>query len=91
MRIAFFSDAYHPRVSGQVTSIDEFCKILVARGHEVRIVCPAYPATKSKNEPDPFPSIRVPSGSGLVSDEDRLAFPWQARQALRELDHFDPQ
>ena len=89
MRIAFFSDAYHPRVSGQVSSIDEFCKILVKRGHEVRIVCPSYPS--GREAPDPFPCIRVPSGSGIVSDEDRLALPWLAGRALKKLDEFRPQ
>jgi glycosyltransferase involved in cell wall biosynthesis len=91
MRIAFFSDAYHPRISGQVTSIDEFCKILVERGHEVRIVCPSYPGGEDEGMSGSFPSIRVPSGSGLVSNEDRLAIPWLAHEALRELEEFNPQ
>jgi len=91
MRVAFFSDAYHPRVSGQVASMDEFCKSLTERGHEVRIVCPAYPLERMGGRQDPFRTIRVPSGSAFVSKDDRLAIPWRTSEALRELDQFDPQ
>lgn len=90
MRIAFFSDAYHPRVSGQVFSMDEFCRSLKERGHEICIVCPAYPG-RMNSQPNLFRTIRVPSGSGLVSKEDRLALPWREKEALLELDRFDPQ
>jgi len=91
MRIAIFSDAYHPRVSGQVASMDEFCKSLSERGHEVCIVCPAYPPERMKRVKDLFYTIRVPSGSALVSEDDRLAIPWKEGEAMRELDAFDPQ
>jgi len=91
MRIAFFSDAYHPRVSGQVASLDEFCTSLTERGHEVCIVCPAYPPERMGGIRDPFHTIRVPSGSALVSEDDRLAIPWKTSEALRELDEFQPQ
>lgn len=91
MRIAIFSDAYHPRVSGQVASMDEFCKSLTERGHKVCIVCPAYPPERMKGIEDPFYTIRVPSGSALVSEDDRLAIPWRESEAMRELDDFKPQ
>lgn len=91
MRIAIFSDAYHPRVSGQVASMDEFCKSLTERGHEVCIVCPAYPPERMEGIRDPFYTIRVPSGSALVSEDDRLAIPWRESEAMRELDSFGPQ
>lgn len=91
MRIAIFSDAYHPRVSGLVSSIDEFCKGLTKRGHEVRIVCPSYPPSRLNGQPDPFQTIRVASSSAFVSAEDRLAIPWREHEALLELDKFDPQ
>jgi glycosyltransferase involved in cell wall biosynthesis len=91
MRIAFFSDAYHPRVSGQVVSMDEFCKSLTERGHEVCIVCPAYPPERMEGREELFRTIRVPSGSAFVSEDDRLAIPWKTGEALRELDEFGPQ
>lgn len=91
MRVAIFSDAYHPRVSGLVSSIDEFCKGLTKRGHEVRIVCPRYPSNRLNDQPDPFQTIRVASSSAFISAEDRLAIPWREHEALLELDKFDPQ
>lgn len=91
MRIALFADAYHPRVSGQVASMDEFCKSLTERGHEVCIICPSYPPARMNGQPEPFRTIRVPSGWAIVSEEDRLAIPWRERKAISELDEFDPQ
>lgn len=92
MRIVYFADAYHPRVSGQVTSMDEFCKSLTERGHELCIVCPAYPDERMQGlPPEHFRTIRVPSGSAIISEEDRLAIPWREKDAIRELDDFDPQ
>jgi len=91
MRIALFSDAYHARVSGQVASMDEFCTCLTERGHEVCIVCPSYPAERMKGVTDRLMTIRVPSGSALVSEDDRLAIPWREGEALRLLDEFKPQ
>ncbi|TXT47492.1 MAG: glycosyltransferase [Spirochaetes bacterium] len=91
MRIVFFSDAYHPRVSGQVVSIDEFSHELTERGHEVCIVCPAYPQERMAGHEDRFRTIRVPSGTAFVSGEDRLALPWHSYDVLRQVDDFDPQ
>jgi len=91
VRIAFFADAYHPRISGQVTSLDEFCKGLTKRGHEVRIVCPEYQAERMEGHIDLFPTIRVPSGTAIVSKDDRLGQPWRGYYALKKLKAFDPQ
>jgi glycosyltransferase involved in cell wall biosynthesis len=91
MRIAFFSDAYHPRVSGQVVSIDEFSHALTERGHQVCIVCPAYPPDRMAGHNDRYKTIRAPSGTAFVSGEDRLALPWYSYDILRQVDDFDPQ
>jgi len=91
MRIAFFADAYRPRVSGQVASLDEFCRSLTERGHEVCIVCPEYPPERMKGQSEPFKTIRVPSGWAIVSADDRLGLPWKGQRAMRELDEFDPE
>lgn len=40
MRIAVFSDSYWPVIDGVVTSINNFSRELVRRGHEVLIVAP---------------------------------------------------
>jgi glycosyltransferase involved in cell wall biosynthesis len=39
---------------------------------------------------DSFATIRVPSGSALVSSEDRLALPWYEWDVLRKVDEFRP-
>jgi len=91
MRIAYFSDAYHPRVSGQVASMDELCKGLVKRGHEVCIVCPSYPEMEYNKHQDSFPTVRIPSGSGIASNEDRLALPWGQSMVDKAMVAFNPQ
>lgn len=42
MRIAYFTNSYHPAVNGVVTSIRHFAKGLTALGHEVHIFAPQY-------------------------------------------------
>lgn len=41
MKIAFFTDTYHPQVNGVVRSIDTFAGMLRSHGHEVHIFCPS--------------------------------------------------
>ncbi len=48
MRIAFFSDTYHPYVSGVIASMDSFRKHLEERGHEVFVLVPEYPEKTRK-------------------------------------------
>ena len=90
MRIALFSDAYHPRVSGLVSSIDEFSRSLVHRGHQVCIVCPSYPDREMEGVRPNFHTIRVPSGTAIIGTSDRLAKPWREHEAVRRLDRFAP-
>lgn len=42
MRIAFFSNAYQPTISGVVTSIRLFRQGLVEKGHEISIIAPEH-------------------------------------------------
>ena len=66
MRIAFFTDTYHPDLNGVVISIDAFAKILREKGHTVYIVAPQV---KEYKEKDPN-VIRIPSFTFLHSDPD---------------------
>ena len=91
MRVAFFSDAYRPRVSGLVSSLDEFSQGLRERGHEVLIVCPSYPPERMRGIVDPPHVLRVPSGTAIVSKEDRLAQPWKLKGAIKAIRAFDPE
>ncbi|HEU4665749.1 MAG TPA: glycosyltransferase [Dokdonella sp.] len=69
MKILMLSDVYFPRVNGVSTSIQTFCRELVALGHEVAIVAPDY---GSDPEPTGFELIRLPSRRIAFDPEDRL-------------------
>ena len=82
MRILKISDVFFPRVNGVSTSIETFRRDLVALGHEVVLVAPAYPG-----EPDlADPSIRrVPARAVPQDPEDRI-MSWRGlRRSLAEL------
>jgi glycosyltransferase involved in cell wall biosynthesis len=78
MKILMLSDVYFPRVNGVSTSIQTFCRELVASGHEIVIVAPDYGADE---EPRDFEVIRLPSRRIAFDPEDRLI----KASALREL------
>jgi len=71
MRIAFFTDQYHPSVSGVVENIETSAKALRELGHQVIIVAPKTPRFKSK-EKNVFwiPSVKV-----IKNPEFRLIVP----------------
>lgn len=70
MNIAFFTDSYHPYVSGVVNSIDRFKKELERQGHKVYIFAPAYPA--AEEEEGVFRFLSLPA---VVQKDFRLAIP----------------
>jgi 1,2-diacylglycerol 3-alpha-glucosyltransferase len=85
MRILKISDVFFPRVNGVSTSIETFRRDLVALGHEVVLVAPAY----SADSPDPRealnPSVRrVPSRAVPRDPEDRIMSLGGLRRALAE-------
>jgi len=49
MKIAMFTDTYHPQINGVVTSIDFFVNEL-RKEHEVHIFCPYSPNYKNKDK-----------------------------------------
>ena len=48
MRIAHFTDTFHPKVDGIVVSILNFSKKLIEQGHEVLVFAPKYKEMKSE-------------------------------------------
>jgi glycosyltransferase involved in cell wall biosynthesis len=68
MRILMISDVYFPRVNGVSTSIRTFRRELIALGHEVTLVVPAYASA----EGDDDDIIRVPSRKVPRDPEDRM-------------------
>ncbi|WP_304226141.1 glycosyltransferase [Gracilinema caldarium] len=73
-----------------VSSMDEFAKNLVKRGHKLLIVCPSYPELDVMALEEPVPTLRIPSLPAVVSKEDRLAKLWYEPEVFRELDAFKP-
>ncbi len=69
MRIAFFTDTYHPSLDGVVRSIDLFSRQLRAEGHQVRLFAPAPPQKREQERGvtyapsttfPPYPQYRMP-------------------------------
>lgn len=82
MRILKISDVFFPRVNGVSTSIETFRRDLVALGHEVVLVAPAYAGERGPGDP----SIRrVPARAVPKDPEDRI-MSWRGlRRSLAEL------
>lgn len=77
MRILHVSDVYFPRVNGVSTSIQTFSAELCSLGHEIVLVCPAYPGAAA-DEPS---VVRIASRAVPRDPEDR-AMHWSALAAL---------
>jgi glycosyltransferase involved in cell wall biosynthesis len=58
MNIGVFTDDYRPVKDGVVTSIETYRRALSRRGHNVYVICPAFPGFVDE---DPEHIIRVPS------------------------------
>jgi 1,2-diacylglycerol 3-alpha-glucosyltransferase len=69
MNVLMLSDVYFPRVNGVSTSIQTFARELVARGHAVTIVAPAYGT--DYDEPN-VAIVRLPARTIFFDPEDRL-------------------
>ncbi len=75
MKIAFFTDTYHPSLNGVTVSLDHFTKELEEKGHEVVIYAPKVKGYKEKNKN----VIRISSLKVLSSEpEVRLPIPTSA-------------
>ncbi|MHC6203450.1 glycosyltransferase [Breznakiellaceae bacterium SP9] len=104
MKIAFFTDAYWPRVNGVSVSVDSFAHALIRSGNEVLIVCPMYPESSSIEKIDKIPDtdissmqaerkpllIRVPSTQFVFSREDRIAKFYKWPWISKKIDGFAP-
>ncbi len=86
MRILKISDVFFPRVNGVSTSIETFRRDLVAQGHEVVLVAPAYSRASAEPCETANPSIRrVPARAVPRDPEDRIMAWGGLRRALAEL------
>jgi 1,2-diacylglycerol 3-alpha-glucosyltransferase len=73
MKIAMFTDSYHPAVDGVVTTIDQYKKMLEKRGHEVFIFAPG---DRKLVETQPYPNVNyLKSVKFFGYGKYRMAFP----------------
>ena len=78
MRVAFFSDTYHPCVDGVVRSIDNFASSLQKQGHEIKVFAPEGGKGFEKKRGavyapsikfPPYPQYRIPLGYSKCVEE----------------------
>ena len=69
MRILMITDVYFPRVNGVSTSIRSFRHELLALGHHVTLIAPAYPTGVNQDEEN---IVRIPSRYVPRDPEDRM-------------------
>ena len=92
MRILMISDVYFPRVNGVSTSIRTFRRELIALGHRVMLIAPAY---SGRNMPghseDDADILRIPSRGVPLDPEDRMMRRADIDKLLPRLEsqHFD--
>jgi len=77
LRIAFFTECYHPIVNGIVAAVDGLAEAMRARGHSVAMFTPRFPATTAGEEMQIY---RMPSLPLPMPTEYRLTLPVVARR-----------
>jgi glycosyltransferase involved in cell wall biosynthesis len=98
MTIAMFTDTYWPRINGVTVSIEAYSHALIRLGHDVVIVCPAYPETmqiksisahEERDRREPV-IIRAPSLPFTLSNEDRIAQIHKMFWVSRQMESYHP-
>lgn len=89
VRIAYISDCYWPRVNGVTVALQTYKDELTKRGHEVLLICPAYPSHNG-SAPTEDRVKRLASMWTPVSSEDRLIKPFALPVMFHALDRFKP-
>ncbi|MFA5108578.1 MAG: glycosyltransferase [Candidatus Micrarchaeia archaeon] len=84
MKIAFFSDTYHPSVDGVVRSIDYYISELKSRGHEVKVFAPS-----PQNKQDEKDGVSY-AGSIEFSPYPQYRIPYGIRKCVRDAIEFKP-
>jgi hypothetical protein len=89
MRIVYGADAYYPRISGQVVSIESLKQYFEEQGHEVHIFVPEY---GSRSGPDRDRVYRFKSFIPFFtsSTEDRLVYKSEKKKVYDLLDRIEP-
>ena len=93
MKVAFFTDAYFPRVNGVAVSVQTYARELCRLGHSACVVCANYDTTVKElriehDEKNPeLLLVRIPAVQEWISKEDpaiRIRFAKAVRNWLKE-------
>ena len=103
MNIAFFTDAYYPRINGVAVSVHSYAKKLAELGHNVCIVCCNYDGStdefnhkknhfdiKLDDIPENMKIFRLSSINVFVSKEDKSAKVTAWHDVKHTMDAFKP-
>nr|MDD6335362.1 glycosyltransferase [bacterium] len=85
MRVAIFSNNYHPMVSGVITHIDFIRSVLKGHGDECRVITARFPRHK---ETDPQ-VLRYPAADFIPGAHFPIPWPY-SRRIWRQLEEFKP-
>ena len=77
MKIAVFSDAFHPQISGVTTFVLNMATYLAKEGHEIRIYAPKFPNSSFDDSalPKNVSVYRVPSFKVITDPNMRIGLP----------------
>ncbi len=92
MKIAVFTDSYHPHTSGVTTTVDQQTRKLAERGHKIKIFCPK-PKKNSNNNlqlPKNIEVIRLPANISVLGYSTLpLSIP-TVTKSLKQVRNFKP-
>ncbi|MCR5613482.1 glycosyltransferase [Treponema sp.] len=93
MKIAFFTDAYFPRINGVAVSVQSYARELCCLGHDVCVVCTNYDTSVKElrvehdEKVQALLLVRIPSVKEWISKEDpaiRIRFAKEVRAWLAD-------
>jgi 1,2-diacylglycerol 3-alpha-glucosyltransferase len=91
VHILMISDVYFPRINGVSTSIHSFRSGLIAEGHRVTLICPAYPEAqtleRANDNQDDDDIIRIRARSVILDPEDRMM---NYREVIQLIPRLEP-
>ena len=89
MKIAIFSDSYHPSIDGVVTQINNMAREFTEMGHEVLVVAPAHSSKFEEHKKGKLKELLLPSISLPTYKDYRISMAHSPR-VLKELRKFKP-
>jgi len=92
MKIAIFTDAYFPHISGVVTVVDQQTQKLAQKGHKIKIFCPKFKKKDKSNLqlPKNIEVVRLPANISVLGYSTLpLSIP-TVTKSLKQIRKFNP-